>query len=144
MKIKKREEKKKQKKQQKTKKELFSYQYIFLFWWVSNISFLTTCPKSAHPQNTIRIGVSENKFLKKQLCVTKRPLWTQKTQTQKFQLSLFCPFSTLSTTKNTQQCSETPILIVFWQSQKNEIFQKFNPKHRNLKNPTFAPFFEKG
>ena len=38
---------------------------FFLFWWVSKISsFWQLGPKSAHPKNTIKIGVSARHFLK--------------------------------------------------------------------------------
>ena len=93
---------KNRKKQNILKNELFNYQSKFSFFgWVSKISFFWQLgPKSAHPQNTIKIGVSAFSFWKK-ICVTKRPFLDQKTQIQKFQLSfLFCLLSSLSTTKN--------------------------------------------
>ena len=55
-----------------------------------------------------------------------------------FCFSLFFSFNN----KKTQKSAETPIFIVF-QQPKKENFQTFNLKQRNLKNPIFAPFFQK-
>ena len=55
-------------------------------------------PKNAHPQNTIKFGVSANQFLKNRYASRNGHFWTNKKP--KFQL--FClPFSSLSTTKDT-------------------------------------------
>ena len=51
-------------------------------------------------------------FFEKQMCVTKRPFSDQKTQIQKFQLSLFA-YSFHFQQEKTQQLAETPISIVF-------------------------------
>ena len=45
--------------------------------------------------------------------------------------------------KKTPKLAETPIFKCFGKPKK-ENFQKMNLKHRKLKNPIFAPFFEKG
>ena len=57
---------------------------------------------------------------------------------QKFQLSFFGLFSSLSTTKSTI-FAETPILIAFCKHKKRKI-QKINLQHRSLKKQKFAPF----
>ena len=100
----------KSKKHKNTKKELFSYQSKFSFLggcpkiaFFDNLAQKTrtgvskSClfwqlgPENAHPQNTLKIGVSAYVFWKK-LCVTKRPFLDQKTQIQKFPLSFFGAF----------------------------------------------------
>ena len=58
-------------------------------------------PKSAHPQNTIKIGVSAAHFVENSSESRNGQFWTQKSQIQKFQLSFFLSFSSLTTTKNT-------------------------------------------
>ena len=102
--------KKKQKKKNKTKKKKskmsFSIisQFFHIFWWVSkNSLFWQLGPDSAHPQNTIKIGVSAHQFLKNSYASQNGHFWTKK-QIHKFQLSFFLPFASLSTTKNTTIC----------------------------------------
>ena len=79
-------EKKKEKKTRKSKKklknELFSYQKkFFLFGWVSKISlFGQLGPKSAHPKNTIKIGVSGPFFLESRYASRNGHFWTKKNQ----------------------------------------------------------------
>ena len=100
--IKKNKKQKKQTKKQKTpkphkntkKKELFSYQSFFSFFLVGvqNFPFLTTWPKSAHPKNTIKIGVSATHFVEKSSESRNGHFWTKKSQIQKFQLSFFFAF----------------------------------------------------
>ena len=83
---------KKEKKQEKTKNTQkwafqLSVKIFFFLGWVSKISlFWQLGPTSAHPKNTIKIGVS-GPFFGKQMCVTKRPFLDQKTKIRKFQLS---------------------------------------------------------
>ena len=117
--------------------------FFFCFWWVSKISLCWQLgQKTAHPQNTIKIWGFSKGFFEKQICVTKRPLLDQKTQNQKFQLSLFfCLFLLLFNNKK-HKIVLKPCFIVFQQTKK-ENFQILNLKHRNLKNPIFAPFFSK-
>ena len=45
--------------------------------------------KSAHPKNTIKIGVSATHFLENSFESRNGHFWTKKTQIQKFQLSFF-------------------------------------------------------
>ena len=72
---------------------------------VHNFLFLTPWPKKHTPKQHYKNRGFSKFFLEKQMCVTKRPFFGQKTQIQKFQLSfLFLPFSSLSTTKNTNIC----------------------------------------
>ena len=59
-------QKRKPKKTQKYQKISISViSHLFLFWWVSKISFFsTTWPKKRAPQNTINVGVSAKHFWK--------------------------------------------------------------------------------
>ena len=53
----------------------------FPFFWVGvqNFPFLTTWPKSAHPKNTIKIGVSANFFLENTYASRNGHFWTKNT-----------------------------------------------------------------
>ena len=119
--------KKKTKKTPKiSKKELFSYQSVFsLFWWVSKISFLTPRPKSAHPKNIIKIGVSQHGFLEKQICVTKRPFLDQKDPKPEIPIIIFWAFFFSFNNKNTQFCSN-PYFYSVSANLKKENFQILN------------------
>ena len=57
----------------------------------------------------------------------------------------FCLFSSPSTTEDLKICWKPYFIITIsvLASQTNN-FQNLNIKHRKLKNPVFAPFFEKG
>ena len=135
--------KKKTKKHKNTKKELFSYQSIFFFFGgCPKFPFLTTWPKKRAPKKHYKNRGFSKAFFWKQLCVTKRPFLDQKTQNQKFQLSFFFAFSSLSTTKTTK-IGWNPYFYSVLANLKKENFQNLNIKHRNLKNPIFAPFFWK-
>ena len=109
--------KKKQKKQQKYQKLAFQLSVNFFHFWVTfqNFLFWHLGPKSAHPQNTIKIGVSATHFVENSFESQNGHFWTKKTQIQKFHLSFFLPFSPVTTTK-IQRLAETPIFIVFWQT----------------------------
>ena len=115
-KTKKQEKKEAKKKQQKYPKISFSViSQIFLFFgWLFKISlFWHLGPESAHPKNTIKIGVSGPFFLKSCCASRNGHFWTKKPKIYKFQLSFFFGlFSSLSTTKN-PKIAETPIFIVF-------------------------------
>ena len=104
------------------KKELFSYQPKFSFFWqgIQKLPFLTPWPRNRAPKNTIKIGVSAP-FFGTKLCVTKRPFLDKKTQIQKFQLSFFSclfPFK-----KNTTICWN-PYFYSVLANLKKRIFQK--------------------
>ena len=118
-------------------------QNFLIFWWVSkNSLFWQLGPESAHPQNTIKIGVSAHQFLKNSYASRNGHFWTKKTQTHKFQLSIFFAFFFSFNNKNTKICWN-PYFYSVLANLKKENFQKFNLKQRNLKNPIFAPFFRK-
>ena len=99
------------KKHKNTKKELFSYQSNFSFFGggvSKNCLFWLLGPENAHPQNTIKIGVSAY-FLKKKLCVTKRPFLDQKNPNPEIPVIIsFCLF--LFQQQKTPKLAETPIL----------------------------------
>ena len=121
-------DKKREKKQEKTKNtQKWAFQLsvkIFLFFgWVSKISlFWQLGPKSAHPKNTIKIGVSANFFLENTYASRNGHFWTKKTQIHKFQIIFFCLFSSLSTTENTKNCWNTYFYSVL-ANQKKRIFK---------------------
>ena len=97
------------------KKELFSYQSKFSFFWqgIQKLPFLTPWPRKRAPKNTIKIGVSACFFLERSYASRNGHFWTKKTQIQKFQLSFFfLPFFSFKN-KKTQKSAETPIFIVF-------------------------------
>ena len=89
-----------------TKKNAFqlSVKFFHFFGWLFKISlFWHLGPKSAHPQNTIKIGVSGPFFFEEQLCVTKRPFLDRKKPNPDIPVIIFfLPFSSLTTTKNTK------------------------------------------
>ena len=64
----------------------------------------------------------------------------KKTQIQKFQLSFFLAFFLFQQ----QKISWNPYFYSILTNLKNQNFQILNLKHRKLRNPIFAPFFEKG
>ena len=115
----------------------------FLSFWqgIQKLPFLTPWPRKRAPKNTIKTGVSAC-FFGKKLCVTKRPFLDKKTQIQKFQLLFFLAFFSFSKTKNTRICWN-PYFYSVLANLKKENFPKINLKHRNLKNPIFAPIFWK-
>ena len=140
---KKKHQERKSKKHKNTKKRAFQLSIkIFFFDRVSkNCLFWHLGPENAHPKHYKNRGFSL--FLeKKKLCVTKRPFLDKKTQIQKFQLSFFSCLFSLSKTKNTKICWN-PYFYSVLANLKKENFPKINLKHRNLKNPFFAPFFWK-
>ena len=86
----------KQRTQKIPKKSFSVINQFFRFWWVSKISLFW----QLDPKNTIKIGVSENTFLKNSSESRNCHFWTKKNQVLKLQLSFFLPFSSLTTTKN--------------------------------------------
>ena len=115
---------KKPKKHKNAKKRAFQLSVIFFFfWWVSKISlFWQLGQKSAHPKNTIKIGVSATHFVENSSESRNGHFWTKKTQIQKFQLSFFLPFSSLTTTKNTK-VSRNPYFYSVLANLKKRIFK---------------------
>ena len=104
--------KNKKKTQKYQKKELFSYQSFFSFLMgVQNSPFLATWLKKRAPKKPNKNGGFSNPFFEKQFCVTKRP-FLDKNPIQKFLLSLFLRFSSLSTANNTKM-SRNLIFTVF-------------------------------
>ena len=116
---KKKKKKKKRKQQEKTKNTQkwafqLSVNIFFFFGWVSKISlFWQLGPKSAHPENTIKIGVSGPFFLESRCASRNGHFWTKKTKIHKFQLSFFFACFLLFQQQKTPKTTETPIFIVF-------------------------------
>ena len=140
----KRKQRTKNKEITKIPKELFSYQSIFsFFWWVSKISlFWQLDPKSAHPKNTIKIGVSATHFVENSSESRNGHFWTKKAKSRNSSYHYFGPFPSFTTTKNTK-LSWNPYFYSVLTDLKKDNFQNLNLKHRKLKNPIFAPFFWK-
>ena len=107
------------------KNELFIHQSFFPFLvGVQSFLFWYLGPKSAHPKNTMQIGVSAC-FLKSRCASRNGHFWTKKTKIQKFQLSFsFLPFSPFSTTKNTK-ISWNPDFYSVSANLKKRIFKKW-------------------
>ena len=110
---KKQKKKEKVKEHKNTKKELFSYQSKFSFFWggVQKLPFLTTWPrKRAPPKHYKNRGFSL--FFEKKLCVTKRPFLDPKNPNPEIPVIIFLPSFSFNSQK-TPKLAETPILIVF-------------------------------
>ena len=105
---------------------------IVLFWWGSKMSLSDNlAPKSAHPTNTIKIGVSAKHCFEKQMCVTKRPCLDPKKPKTRNSSFIFC-LSWLPTTKNKHLLK--PLILQCLSKHLKQIFQKLNLKQRNLEN----------
>ena len=132
--------KKQTRKTQKKKRSLkkhFSVISQIIFWWGSNMSlFWQLGQKSAHPKNTIKIGVSATHVLKNRCASRNGHLWTPKTQNRKFQLSFL-----FFVNNKKHKFAEIPIFIVFLQTWERDVSKV------ELKTQTFgknvAPFFWK-
>ena len=124
---------KKTKSNKNAKKVVFQLSvHFFFFSRVSKTSlFLTTWPKKRAPQHTIKIGVSATHFLKTVVSFTKPPFLDQKTQNQKFQLSVFvCLFFSFNNKKR-KNALKPLFYSVFASKPKKRQFQKLTLKHRN-------------
>ena len=140
---KKRSQKKKQQKHQKIAFQLSVKFFLFLGGFLKISLFWHLGPESAHPKNTIKIGVSGPFFLESRCASRNGHFWTKKPKIYKFQLSFFfCLFSSLSKTKNTKICWN-PYFYSVLANLKKENFQKNNLKHWKLKKTIFAPLFWK-
>ena len=95
---KKREKTRKSKKYSKMSFSVIS-QNFSSFGWVSKISpFWQLGPKSAHPQNTIKIGFQQTSFWKEHMR-HETAIFGPKTKSRNSSYHSFCLFSSLSTTK---------------------------------------------
>ena len=106
--------KKEETKSKNTKRIAFQLSVkLFLFLaGFSTFPFLTPWPKKRAPKKHDKNRGFRHFFLKSRCASRKGHFWDQKTKIDKFQLSFFCLFSSLSTTK-IQKNAETPIFIVF-------------------------------
>ena len=138
-------------KKRKTKKEKIkntqkyqkrAFQLSVNFWQgIQKLPFLTPWPRKRAPKNTIKIGVSAY-FLEKSYATRNGHLWTKKPKFRNSSYHFFLPFFSFNN-KNTKICWN-PYFYSVLANLKKDNFPKNNLKHRNLKNPFFAPFFEKG
>ena len=137
-------QRKKSKNHKNAPKRAFQLSVIFSFFWrVSKISlFWRLGQKSAHPKNTIKIGVSATHFVESSSESRNGHFWTKKPKSRNSSYHFLLPFSSLTTTKNTK-VSWNPYFYSVLANLKKENFQNLNSKHRKLKNPIFAPFFLK-
>ena len=110
----------------------FSVIEFFFLVGFQKLSFLTTWPKNAHPQNTIEVSAF---FQKKNICVTKRPVLDQKPDPEIPVIILFCLFLLFKTTKT--QTIAKPLFLWCFSKRKNN-FQRLNLKQRKI-----APFLGK-
>ena len=135
---------KKQKHTNIPQKEFFSCQSNFTFSvGVQNFPFLTTWPKTrAPPKNYKHRGFREQIF-EKQLCVTKLPFLDPKNPNPEIPVIFFCPFSSLSTTKNTKMLWN-PYFYSVLASQEKRFFKKSSQNTEDWKTQFLHPFFEKG
>ena len=101
----------KQAKPTNTKEWAIQLSSKFLFFGGgSKISlFLQLGQKSAHPKNTVKIGISAKQCFKTDLRHETAISWTKTTKTRNSKLSSFC-FILLFQQQKTQQLSETPVL----------------------------------
>ena len=109
--------KKKQKDKKNTnkkyqKKNFSVISQFFFFGGCPNFPFFDNLAKKARTQKHYKNRGFSNPFLENSSASRNGHFWTKKAKIQKFQLSLFLPFSSLSTTKH-KISSETPIFIVF-------------------------------
>ena len=142
----KKRQKKKRKKQEKTKNTQkwafqLSVKIFFFFGWVSKISlFWQLGPKSAHPKNTIKIGVSGPFFWKADVR-HETAIFDQKTKIHKFQLSFFLPVFFSFNNRKHKKCWN-PYFYSVLANQKRE-FSKFKLKTLKIENPNFCTLFLK-
>ena len=138
-------QKKTTKKNKNTQKWAFQLSVIFsLFWWVSKFSLFWQLGQNVRTQKHYKNRGFSNPFFGKQFCVTKRSfLEKNKNKSRNSSYHFVLPFSSLSTTK-THKNQLKPLFLLCLANLKKERFQNFNLKHRKLKSPIFAPFFEKG
>ena len=145
-KTKKRKTKKEKEKNTKIpKKELFSYQSKFSFFWqgIQKLPFFDTLAQKTRTQKHYKNRGFSLFFFGKKLCVTKRPFLDKKNPNSEIPVIIFfLAFFSLSKTKNTKICWN-PYFYSVLANLKKENFPKINLKHRNLKNPIFAPVFWK-
>ena len=115
-----------------------SFLVVFL-----NFPFLTTWPKNAHPKNTIKAGVSATHFVESSSESRNGHFWTKKAKSRNSSYHFFFAFFfSYNNKKHTNQLN--PYFYSVLANLKKEKFQNLNLKHRKLKNPIFAPLFEKG
>ena len=122
---KKKNQERKSKKHKNTKKRAFQLSVKIFFFWqgIQKLPFLTPWPRKRAPKNTIKIGVSAYLFWKKVMRHETAIFGQKKTQIQKFQLSFFLAYFSLSKTKNTKICWN-PYSYSVLANLKKRIFQK--------------------
>ena len=80
-------------------------------------------------------------FWKKSYASRNGHFWTKKNPNSEIPIIFFVLAFFLFQKQKTQKSVETPIFYSVLANLKKENFPKINLKHRNLKNPFFAPFF---
>ena len=114
------------------------------FWWLFKISlFLTPWPRKRAPKKHYKNRGCRAFFLESRCASRNGHFWTKKTKIHKFQLSLFCLFSSISTTKNPKHCWN-PYFYNVLANQKKRIFKKITLNTENWKKNNFCtPFLKK-
>ena len=135
--------KRREKKNNKTEnyqKKNFQLSIIFIFFGgCPTFPFFDNLANKARTQKHSKNMGFNTAFLKKRYASRNGHFWKK---IQKFQLSLFLPISSFSTTK-TQQLAEPPDFYSLVANLEKDDFQNLDLKHSQLKNPEFAPFLKK-
>ena len=142
---KKRKKKRKTRKTKNTQKWAFqlSEKIFLLFGWVSKISlFWQLGPKSAHPKNTTKIGVSGPFFWKADMRHETAIFGPKKPKFINSSYHFFLPVFFSFNNRKHKKLLKSLFLLCF-SKPKKENFQILYLKHWKLKNPIFAPFFWK-
>ena len=137
---KKKTKKKQENKKHKNTKKKMSFLVISQFFLVGvqNFLFWQLGQKSAHPKNTIQIGVSARHFWKTDMR-HETAIFGQKIPNPEISVIIFFAFF-FSFNNKTQNLAET-LFDSVWTNRK---IQNLNLKHRTSKKKTiFAPFFWK-
>ena len=114
----------------------------FFIWGVSkNSLFWQLGPESAHPKNTIQMGVSARHFWKNSYASRNGHFWTKKPKSRNSSYHFLALF--FSCNNKTQKSCWNPYFCSVLANLKKENFQNKNLKQRNSKNPILAPFFWK-
>ena len=142
---KKNQNKERKRKNTKIPKKSFSViSQIFLSFWqgIQELPFLTPWPRKRAPKNTMKIWVSAY-FFWKEVMRHETAIFGQKKPNSEIPVIIFfLPFFLFQKQKNTKICWN-PYFYSVLANLKKENVPKINLKHRNLKNPIFAPIFWK-
>ena len=116
-------------------------QKCLIFWWVSkNSLFWQLGPQNAHPQNTIKIGVSAHRFLKNSYASRNAHFWTKKPNPE-IPVIIFLPIFFSCNSKEHKQLLKPLFYSVFANLKKE--FSKYKLKTLKIEKPNFCTLFSK-